>query len=171
MSILVIVESLFGNTRQVADAAVAGLREVLVDGVVEVVEVAQARHEVPEDVVLLLVGGPTHAFSMSREGTRQAAVSRGAATQQTSTGLREWIQEAIPRADLDIVTFDTRVKVPGMPGSAAKSAAKALRQRGFRKVERGPTFWVDGQSGPMEDGELARARAWGAEVAARARTQ
>lgn len=170
MSVLVIVESLFGNTRQVADAAVAGLREVLVDEVVEVVEVSQAGHEVPEEVVLLLVGGPTHAFSMSREGTRQDAVREGAAAQQAGTGIREWIEEAIPRADLDTVTFDTRVKVPGMPGSAAKSAAKALQQRGFRKVERGPTFWVEGKSGPMKDGELAKAREWGVEMAARTRT-
>jgi len=104
MSVLVNVESPFGNTRQVADAAVVGLREVLVD---EVVEVAQARDEVLKDVVRLL---------------------------------REWIQEAVPRTDVDIVTSDTRVRVPGMPGSAARSAAKAWRQRGFRKVERGPTF-------------------------------
>ncbi len=170
MSVLVIVESLFGNTRQVADAVVTGLREVLVDEVVEVVEVSQARHEVPEEVVLLLLGGPTHAFSMSRESTRQDAVREGAAA-QTRTGIREWIQEAIPTADLDTVTFDTRVKVPGLPGSAAKSAAKALQQRGFRKVERGPTFWVDGKSGPMKDGELAKARAWGEEMAARPRTR
>lgn len=57
-----------------------------------------------------------------------------------------------------------------MPGSAAKSAARALRQNGFREVKRGPTFWVDSKCGPMKDGELTKARAWGAEMAARART-
>lgn len=71
--------------------------------------------------------------------------------------------------DLDIVTFDTRVKVPGLPGSAAKSAAKALAAKGFSRVERGETFWVAGSPGPLKDGELERARVWGAELAARVR--
>lgn len=54
------------------------------------------------------------------------------------------------------MTFDTRVKVPGMPGSAAKNAAKTQREKGFERVERGRTFWVHGKTtGPMGRGELA----------------
>lgn len=37
---------------------------------------------------LLVVGGPTHAFSMSRSSTRHDAVSQGAAPQDESTGKR-----------------------------------------------------------------------------------
>lgn len=163
MSVLVVVESLFGNTRELADAIAAGLREAR-GHVVDVVDVAQAPHQVPDGILLLVVGAPTHAFSMSRENTRTDAVRQGAA--KTSIGIREWIEGLPARADLDVVTFDTRVKVPGLPGSAAKSAAKALREKGFGRVERGRTFWVHGKTGPLGEGELARARAWGAELAA-----
>jgi hypothetical protein len=67
-----------------------------------------------------------------------------------------------------VVTFDTRVKVKLLPGSAAKAAAKALRARGFRRAEQGETFWVEDTDGPLKDGELARAEAWGHELGRRA---
>ena len=71
-------------------------------------------------------------------GVGEHLADRGAASQQTGIGIRELIQEAIPRANLDIVTFDTRVKVPGMPGSAAKSAS-AHHVRGERAAARRST--------------------------------
>ncbi|MFC7595792.1 hypothetical protein ACFQU3_10775 [Terrabacter sp. GCM10028922] len=71
---------------------------------------------------------------------------------------------------LPVVTFDTRVHVRLLPGSAASAAAKALRHRGFDRAERGETFWVEDVSGPLQHGELERAWSWGAELAARLRT-
>jgi hypothetical protein len=73
-----------------------------------------------------------------------------------------------PRPDLPVVTFDTRVHVKLLPGSAASGAAKALRHRGFKQARRGETFWVEDTAGPLAAGELARAQAWGAELAGRA---
>ncbi|HEX5770316.1 MAG TPA: hypothetical protein VFY11_05075, partial [Nocardioidaceae bacterium] len=68
-----------------------------------------------------------------------------------------------------VATFDTRVaKVRHLPGSAAKSAAKALRKLGYTAVVPPESFWVADVSGPLLDGELARARAWGEQVAAAA---
>jgi hypothetical protein len=169
MSVLFVVESQFGNTRQAADAVAEGLREALgAVAPVPVVDAADARPDVPEDVRLLVVGGPTHAFSMTREKTRKDAQSQGAAAHDpAASGIREWIGRVQARPGIQVVTFDTRVKVPGLPGSAAKSAMKALRDRGFEHVERGETFWVQGTDGPLKDGERERARAWGAELAAR----
>lgn len=165
MSVLIVVESLFGNTDAVAEALVEGLRGAGTLGEVRVVRTDRAPSAIPGDVTLLLVGGPTHAFSMTRDSTRADAVRKGADADRQERGIREWIAEVSPRSDLRVLTFDTRVKVKLMPGSAAKVAAKALRERGFSAAERGETFWVEDTDGPLREGELDRARAWGAQVA------
>ncbi|QCU77193.1 flavodoxin/nitric oxide synthase [Citricoccus sp. SGAir0253] len=167
MSVLIIVESQFGNTRHAADAVAEGLHDALGGGAaVEVVDAADAGPQIPAEVRLLLVGGPTHAFSMTRERTREGAHEQGATAHEPSeSGIREWIESVQARPDVPVYTFDTRVKVPGLPGSAAKSALKALQHRGFQHVERGETFWVEDTAGPLKHDEIDRAKAWGAELA------
>lgn len=168
MSILIVHESMFGNTSAIAEAIAEGMqkelardRDPLSSPPVRVMTVAEAPTEIPEDVALLLVGGPTHAFSMSRESTREDAIRQGA-TAGAATGIREWIDNVVPRSDLPVRTFDTRVHVRMLPGSAAKTAASALRHKGFKSAERGESFWVGGTSGPLSHDEVVRARAWGA---------
>lgn len=166
MKALIIHESLFGNTRAVAEAVKRGLTR---DRPVEVglLRSDDAPGVIPEDVSLLILGGPTHAFSMTRASTRKDAETKGA-QEHVRTGIREWIDAVAPRAELPVVTFDTRVKVRLMPGSAARSAVKALRSRGFRRAEQGETFWVEDTDGPLKDGELDRAEAWGHRLGSRA---
>ncbi|MGW5241219.1 flavodoxin family protein [Monashia sp. NPDC004114] len=167
MKVLIVHESLFGNTRQVAEAVAEGLRKARPPGDEVSVTLAttdEAPATIPADVSLLLVGGPTHALSMTRQGTREDAVTKGAPA-QPRLGIREWIEAAAPRSDLPVVTFDTRVHVRLMPGSAAASAAKSLRHHGFREADRGETFWVEGTEGPLSPGELERAVVWGAALA------
>ncbi len=173
MSILIVHESMFGNTAAVAEAIAEGMTKELARDKgpasltpVRLVPVADAPTDIPDDVRLLLVGGPTHAFSMSRESTREDAVRQGADA-PPQRGIREWIDAVVPRADLPVVTFDTRVHVRMIPGSAAKTAASALRHKGFRHADRGESFWVGGTSGPLSHDELVRARAWGAALAGR----
>lgn len=161
MDVLLVVESLFGNTREVAEAVAEGLRTGRPSAGVEVLDVADAPAVVPRTVTVMLVGGPTHTFSMSHASTRSDAVAKGAREGSDATGIREWLDSVTPRPDLDVVTFDTRVKVKGIPGSAAKSAAKAFRKRGFTRARRGETFWVEETAGPLRAGERERAVAWG----------
>lgn len=171
MSVLIVHESMFGNTRQIAEAIAEGMtKELTQDGTrpltepVRLVTVAEAPTEIPEDVHLLLVGGPTHAFSMSRANTREDAVRQGGLA-PADVGIREWIERVTPRDSLRVVTFDTRVHVRMLPGSAAKSAVSALKHKGFRRAERGESFWVGGTPGPLSHDEVVRARAWGAALA------
>ena len=70
-----------------------------------------------------------------------------------------------PRRAVPVATFDTRVVKPRLPGSAAKKAMKKLVARGFRPAAKPETFGVHGYGGPIADGEVERARAWGAELA------
>jgi len=160
---LVVYESMWGNTEKVARAVAAGLASWLE---VEVCEVGAAP-AVTTDVDLLVIGAPTHAFSMSRASTREDARRRGAG-RGAETGLREWLDE-LPsgRHPQRLATFDTRIeKVRHLPGSAAKSAARAAHHRGYPHASEVESFYVAGIEGPLEDGELVRASAWGRRISA-----
>jgi hypothetical protein len=172
MRALVVYESMFGNTRYVAEAVADGLGMVME---VEVMSVGQAVERpgggIPDQLGLLVVGGPTHAFGMSRPGTRADAVSKHGAPAVTSetAGIREWLERldggTLP-SGLRVATFDTRVRHPRVPGSAARRAATALRRLGCRPALAPESFWVDGVAGPLLPGETDRARTWGAQLAA-----
>jgi hypothetical protein len=165
MLALVMYESMFGNSEQVARAAAEGIARCID---VEVRDVAAwAPGNIPDDVDLLVVGGPTHAFSLSRPGTREDAIRQGAGQGLTSTGLREWLAGVSDLRGLPYATFDTRVtRVRHVPGSAARSAARMLRRRHGRIVVPAESFYVNDVAGPLAEDELARARAWGERVGA-----
>jgi hypothetical protein len=170
MSAVVVYESMWGNTRAVAGAVAEGLRTGLGTGLVgtAVLDVAEAPSTLADDVDLVVAGGPTHAFSMSRASTRKDAVAKGAAAGHESRGLRDWLDQ-LPASDrVEVATFDTRVaKVRRLPGSAAKAAAKEVRRHHLGRVVAVESFYVDDMAGPLLDGELERARAWGASLATR----
>ena len=154
MSAVVVVESSFGNSRQVAEAIAAGL------GPAEVVEVDAAPTTFGPEVDLVVIGGPTHAFGMSRSSTRSDAAKQGGSA--AARGIREWLDELQPSPRLAVATFDTRVtKARRLPGSAARGVARAARKRGLRLVTEPVSFYVRDVAGPLEDGELDRARTWG----------
>jgi flavodoxin len=160
---LVVYESMFGNTEKVARAIKDGLDAVIET---ELVRVDQAPADVPEDVRLIVVGGPTHAFGMSRATTRADASKQGDVVMPTGTGIREWIDAVGHRTTTTVTaTFDTRItKVRKLPGSAAKGAAKVLRRLGFKPLADPVSFYVDDSTGPIAAAELERARRWGEEL-------
>jgi len=75
MKALVVYESLFGNTEGVAQAITRGLSAHLD---VEMVDVTKAPSTITDPFDLIVVGGPTHAFSMTRQSTREDAFRQGA---------------------------------------------------------------------------------------------
>ena len=164
---LVVYESMFGNTKLIAEAIAAGLDEHLQ---VVLAEVSAAPAVIGPQTDLLVVGGPTHAFGLSKASTRRQAggqtegelVSKG-------VGIREWI-EGLPTlaADVAAATFDTKIRKPNLPGSAASGAEKRLRKRGFRILLLAETFYVDGPDGPLTVGEQERARQHGVRLGAMA---
>src|SRR5689334_23253728 len=95
MRTVVAYESMYGNTRQIAEAIADGASRV---GKVSLVTAAELSHATVADAGLLIVGGPTHVHSMSSPRTRQGAVEAAAkATPPLALeefagagGLREW---------------------------------------------------------------------------------
>jgi hypothetical protein len=160
MAALVVFESMFGNTRRIADSVTEGLSEQLP---VELVEVGAAPAAIGDDVELLVVGGPTHAFGLSRSGTRQSAAQQAEdGLVSTGIGLREWLGTLTKgSSDVAVAAFDTRISKPRLPGSAAAAAEKRLRRLGFRVLARSQSFFVEGTTGPLLRGERERARRWG----------
>ena len=164
MRALVVYESMFGNTRDVAYAVAEGLRRHMD---VDVVEVGTAPTVLGEDVALLVVGAPTHAFGLSRRETRDQAAATGRALASADFGVRDWLGEVTRPGEMAAATFDTRVDRPRVPGSAARKAERALRRQGFRIVAPAESFRVHGTEGPLVEGESDHARRWGEEIAAR----
>jgi hypothetical protein len=162
MRALVVFESMFGNTEKVAGAVAHGLQLEGVD--TGLVEVTSAPHHLAADLDLLVVGGPTHAFGMSRASTREDAVRQGAPSERATTGLREWLESVELDAEHvpGLATFDTRVsKVRWLPQAAGLSASRAGRQRGLEPVGKPVGFLVHDIRGPLVPRELDRAVKWG----------
>ncbi len=57
-------------------------------------------------------------------------------------------------------TFDTRVKL-FIHGDAAKEMAKRLQELGAELVAEPMPFYVQGKEGPLFEGEVEKAKAWG----------
>ena len=164
MNALVIYESMYGNTHAVADAIAAGLG-------------AETRpvHEagsVPADLDLLVVGGPTHMHGLTTSLSRKMAVSAAkedaagvepGATDEPS--LRQWLRDLDVPGATRAAAFDTRGDArAAVTGSAARGIARRLRRHGLDVVD-SQSFLVADSEGPLEEGELERARAWGASLA------
>lgn len=160
--VLVVFESMFGNTEEIARAVALTLGQAGCD---------VALHEVNDpdvpagtvDADLVVVGAPTHAFSLSRPTTRADAVRQGADAGRAGTGLREWLTAASPPADrrVPLLAFDTRVeKVRRLPLAAGPRALRLARHRGFAVPVTNAAFLVVDTAGPLVEGETARARAW-----------
>lgn len=168
MRALVVYESMYGNTRDVARAIASGIEAV---AGVDLYEVGAAPTEVDAAIDLVVVGGPTHAFSMSRDGTRADAAKNEPDLEIVSTGIgiREWLDRVRVLGTPRFATFDTKVIRPRLPGSASGAARKRVRHLGFELAADPESFWVEGGPGPLTAGETDRARAWG-EAVARAAT-
>ncbi len=163
---LVVFESMFGNSEQVARAVAEGLEEKGVR--THVAEVSGAPAEISDSIELLVVGAPTHAFSLSRQSTRSDAARQGADGDRVAIGLREWLASAYHEGlqPLHVAVFDTRANKARWLPAAGHKAARLARDRQFTLVDTPVAFLVGDVHGPLLEGELERARAWGRSLSA-----
>ena len=157
MRALVVHESMFGCTRTIAEAIASGLADEGAE--VSCLDVRDAPTN--PDVDLLIVAAPTHAFGLSRKGTRESANQQGA--HWKGDGVREWIDQLTEVRYF--ATVDTKISIPRVPGSAGGAAQRALKMRGGTPIAKHESFWVHATKGPLFDGEAERARFWGRTLA------
>lgn len=165
----IVYESMFGATRNVAEAIADGIRSV---AHVDVLAVHEAVALDPAD--LLIVGAPTHAHALSRPQTRADAanwVEKPASHLRLEPdfdgdGVREWLPTA-PIPVRGFAAFDTRADMPRLfTGSAAAGIDKRLRKRGAVPLADYRSFLVDKDSALLP-GQLDEAEQWGRLLGAR----
>ena len=171
MKTLVAYESLYGNTHAIAEAIAAGLQP---HGEVRVVAVGDAGPDLVAWADLVGAGGPTHVHGMARAKSREDGLARATKPGSTLTldpaasgpGLREWLDALTRVQGASAAAFDTRVAGPALiTGRASGAVARGLRKRGFRLVADPESFLVDTHT-ELVAGEVERATAWGASLAA-----
>jgi len=174
MRAVVVYESMYGNTHQIADAIGEGLRESLPT---EVISVHDANRALVEAADLVVVGGPTHTHGMSHDSTRAAAADKAGEPDSglhldpdaAGDGVREWL-ESLGQMTGRAAAFDTRVDMSALvTGRASKGIAKQLRHHGFEVVVDPESFLVTKDT-RLEPDEQLHAKQWGRQLGATAKS-
>jgi hypothetical protein len=161
MKAIVVYESLWGNTAAVARAIAEGIGPEA-----RALSTAEATAAEIAGADLLVAGAPVHAFSLPTEQSRKNA-GRGdgktPAPDLSHPSMRAWLA-GLAAGQGRCAAFETAFK--WSPSGATKAIAKALEGAGYRRAAKPRRFLIAGGSGPLRDGELEKAKAWGAELAA-----
>lgn len=160
---------MFGNTRRIALAIAEGLAPL---GLVVTANVNdKLAKEATRSADLVVLGGPTHVHGMTRPSSREEATAWANDTSKNltleppapGTGVREWIKD-LEQVPALCAAFDTRMDIARiLSGAASGHIEHALTKRGSRAVVSPESFLVS-KDNTLDDGELARARNWGASV-------
>jgi flavodoxin len=152
MKILIVYDSLYGNTEVIAQVIKHALEE---RGPVEIGRAGSVSLDQLAGVQVLVVGSPTQQF-------------------RPTVGMRNFLT-SIPRGRLNgvkVAAFDTRLtqaeidKHPPLPffvriyGYAAARIARQLKNKGGELAVPAEGFLVEGMKGPLVQGEVERAEAW-----------
>ena len=145
MNTLIIYDSTFGNTAQIAQAMAERLGE---HATVRTALATEVDLTEMKEIDLLLVGGPTQSHGVS-------------------PAMRTLLK-SFPRRSLRGVSaaaFDTRYHMDAWKsGSAAHRIASRLNRTGVLLIMPPESFFVTQREGPLEDGELERAARWAEEI-------
>jgi flavodoxin len=149
MNTVIIFDSLFGNTEKIAHAIGKGI-----SGNVKVIPAEKANFSVLKGINLLIAGSPTHGGKPSPE-------------------MQKFLNSIPQRAlnNVYIATFDTRFYyqdhgiglklLMNILKFAAARIEKQLVKKEGTSVIKPEGFFVEGKEGPLMQGELKRATAWG----------
>ena len=141
MKVLVIYDSVYGNTEQIAKA-IAG---AVPDGAARVLKVTEASMADLAGLDVLIVGGPTQG---------------GRATK----AMQEFLDKIAANSlqNVRAAAFDTRLstKWVGIFGYAAGKIAESLKDKGATLIAPPHPFHVTGTKGPLKEGEAEHAANW-----------
>jgi flavodoxin len=151
MKTLIVYYSKFGNTHRLADVIAESLKG---SGDVKSIEFDQLSEKVLDQLDLLVMGSPTHNMNLPKKVKP--------------------ILDRVPRgslAGISAAVFDTSYEMSWLLNqfTASKRLAKTLRKKGAKLVAPPEIFLVTGREGPIQDGEIKRAREWGGRIIQKSR--
>jgi flavodoxin len=146
MKAIVIYDSQYGNTEEVAKAIGKGFGEEA-----KVVRVGDAKAEDIAPYHFVVIGSPT-------QGGRQTPAVKAFVDNLPAAALKE----------KRLAAFDTRLKnvFVKMFGYAAPRIEAAIKEKGGNTTAQPQGFFVKSAKGPLVDGELERATTWAKSVGA-----
>jgi flavodoxin len=164
MKAMVIYDSQFGHTEQIARAIADGIKRATADAPeVDLLKIGNVRPDQLAGLDVLVVGSPTQRFS-------------------STTAMRDFLK-GIPKkalAGVSVAGFDTRLteeelhshgamlgKLVDWFGYAAPRISEGLEKRGARVAMPPEGFYVGGTEGPLLEGELERAADWARQILAK----
>jgi flavodoxin len=151
MNIMIVYDSIFGNTEKIAHAmskAIASRENV------GAIRVSNIKQEQLSGLDVLIVGSPTRAF----RPTKNINIFLKRIPNNSLKGVR-------------VAAFDTRISTNDIQSSvlsfliklfgyAAKPIAHKLKKKGGNLVVEPEGFIVKGAEGPLKDDEIERAADW-----------
>lgn len=151
MKILIIYDSVFGNTEKVAVAICNALKSA---NSVELCHINSATNEKLNGIDLLIVGSPTRGFRPTKPITDFLNMLTINSLQNTKVAAFD------TRIDLKTIKFFAFRFLVDKAGYAAKSIANILEKAGGKLITSPEGFVVSGEEGPLKIGELERAANW-----------
>ncbi len=160
MKAVVVYESLWGNTapslRSIAEGSVPTRVALTTD---------EATGAAIQGADLIVAGAPLLGFNLPTEDMRAASARTWPdLARPRHPSMRSWL-ETVPAGTGRARGFETRIW--WSPGSSAKKISAALRAKGYSAAGKDEKFIVTGKYGPLKDGEIERARQWGAKLRSR----
>jgi hypothetical protein len=156
-----VYESLWGNTAAIARAIAEGIGPGA-----QALSTAEALGEAIAGAELIVAGAPVLGFRLPTDAMRESVSTseRNAPTPPdlSHPSMRSWL-EALPSGRGRSAAFETRIW--WSPAGATGAIADKLERAGYPSLVKAHRFVVKGKYGPLRDGELERARRWGAELA------
>jgi hypothetical protein len=166
MNSVVVYESHWGNTAAIAQAIAEGLGPES-----RALTTTDATPAALADVDLIVAGAPVMAFGLPSErmleNVAESAERAPSPPDLSHASMREWLEGLAVGHGL-AAAFDTRVR--WTPGGATGVIERGLRRAGYAPLARAKGFVVKGMYGPLREGELDKAREWGAQLANAAKT-
>ena len=158
MKALVVYESLWGNTAAVARAVAAGIGPD-----VEALTTEAATPEKVEEADLIVAGAPVLGFRLADDRMRES-IARDEAGSNTPPdlahpSLRSWLG-SLGHRDARMAAFETRIW--WSPRGATGDIEHLFGAAGYRPIAKAQKIVVKDKEGPLRDGELERAKQWGA---------
>lgn len=161
MKAIVVYESHWGNTAAVARAIAEGIGPGAT-----ALSTADATAAAIDGADLIVAGAPRLGFSLPTDGMVKGLSSEtakgGPPPDLSHPTMRAWL-DALPAGSGRGAAFET--KISWSPGSASKAILGQLQDKGYRAADKPQKFVVKDRYGPLKEGELEKAKAWGAELA------